>query len=296
MTDPAAAILITRPVNVAIAGLSILLAAGLVRPFVFSGPVVCAMLAGMLITAGANVINDYYDLAIDRINKPGRMLPAGRMSPAGARRYAIFLFACGVIFSIFASLFGAVIALITSLLLVAYSRWFKRQPVIGNLTVSLATALSFIFGALAAGEGAMALQHTHLPLGSWRPGIFPAVFSFLFHFGREVIKDIEDQAGDHAAGARTLPLAFGLRPAQLIASSAFIILAGVVWLPHLTGMYRPPYLWIILAGVYPAIAFALWQLWQNPDVRRMRLTSRVLKADMLVGLLAIYAGTDGLLP
>lgn len=290
MADLTAAILITRPANVAIAGLSILLAAGLVRPFVFSTNVLCAILAGMLITAGANVINDVYDLAIDRINKPGRILPAGRMSSAQAKRYAIFLFACGVIFSIFASLFGAVIAFATSLLLIAYSRWFKRQPVIGNLAVSLATALSFIFGALAAGEGAVALEHANLPFGTWRPGVFPAVLSFLFHFGREVIKDIEDQAGDHAAGARTLPLAFGLRPAQLIASSAFILLAGVVWLPHLTGMYRQPYLWIILAGVYPAIGFTLWQLWKNPSVTRMRLASRVLKVDMLVGLLAIYAG------
>ncbi|NUM68746.1 hypothetical protein HUU39_26345 [candidate division KSB1 bacterium] len=58
----------------------------------------------------------------------------------------------------------------------------------------------------------------------------------------------------------------------------------------MTGMYRQPYLWIILAGVYPAIGFTLWQLWKNPSVTRMRLASRVLKADMLVGLLAIYAG------
>ncbi len=291
MADLTAAFLIIRPANVAIAGLSILLAAGLVRPFVFSTNVICAILAGMLITAGANVINDVYDLAIDRINKPGRMLPAGRMSTAQAMRYAIFLFACGVIFSIFASLFGAVIAFTTSVLLIAYSRWLKRQPIIGNLAVSLATALSFIFGALAAGEGARALQHANLPFGSWRPGVFPAVLSFLFHFGREVIKDIEDQAGDLAAGARTLPLAFGLRPAQLIASSAFILLAGVVWLPHFAGIYHPPYLWIILLGVYPAIGFALFQLWRNPDATGMRRASRLLKADMLVGLLAIYAGS-----
>ncbi|MCL4704302.1 geranylgeranylglycerol-phosphate geranylgeranyltransferase [bacterium] len=290
MKNLSAYFLITRPLNVLIAGISILLAAGLVRPFIFSANVVCALLAGMLITAGANVINDVYDVAIDRINKPARMLPSGRMNIASARRYAIILFASGVIFSIFASLAGAAIACATSVLLIAYSIWLKRQPLTGNLAVSLATALSFLFGALAAAEGAKALQQTDLPFGDWRPGIFPAVFSFLFHFGREVVKDIEDQAGDRAVGAQTLPLAWGMRAAQIVASMAFILLAGVVLLPHVLGVYHAPYLWLILLGVYPVIGFAMFQLWKNPDAARMRLTSGLLKADMLVGLLAIYAG------
>ena len=71
--------IIIRPLNVAIAGLSILVAASLVQPFHFSLPVACAILSTMLITGGANVINDFFDLAIDRINRPERIFPAYRV-------------------------------------------------------------------------------------------------------------------------------------------------------------------------------------------------------------------------
>jgi len=280
---------IIRPVNVAIAGLSILLAAGLVRPFFLSAPVIFAILSGMLITAGANVINDICDIEIDRINKPQRVLPSGRLGAPAARRLMIILFVCGIIFSIFISLAATLIAAATTLVLVAYSLWLKRQPLIGNLAVSVATALAFIYGALAASVGLKSVSE----IATWHAGIFPAVFSFFFHFGREVVKDIEDQAGDRAASARTLPLAYGLTAAQITATLAFAILAGVMLIPYAIGWYRQPFLWGVGLGVYPVLIFATFQLWLNPTAERMRTVSHLLKADMLVGLLTIYLGTYG---
>lgn len=281
MRDWAAFILITRPHNVAIAGLSIALAALLVARNLFCATVACAVISGMLITAGANVVNDMCDLEIDRINKPRRILPAGRMSLRCARSYTIILLACGVIFSIFVGLFAALIAAGSVILVIAYSLQFKRRPLIGNIIVSLVSAFAFIFGALAAcAEPA-----------PWRAGIFPALFAFFFHFGREVVKDLEDRRGDSAVHARTLPLAYGTRAAQIAATLAFGFLALLVLLPAQRGYYQQPYLWIILAGVYPALGFATWQVWRNPETRQMRFTSNLLKLDMLVGLLAIWLGS-----
>ena len=275
-------VLITRPGNVVLAGLSITLAAVLVRADLRCLTIWWAVASGMLITAGANVINDIFDLDIDRINKPRRILPAGRMTLRAARLYTIILLACGVIFSIFAGIFAAFIALSSALLVVAYSKWLKRRPLIGNLVVSLVTALAFIFGALAACAETM----------RWQSGLFPAVFAFMMHFGREVVKDIDDQIGDHALLARTLPLAYGVGAAQIAASLAFALLLLVVLIPAWRGVYHAPYLWVILLGVYPVLLFAIWQVWRHPAPRQMRFTSNLLKVDMLIGLLAIWLGTQ----
>ncbi|MCG3120131.1 MAG: Protoheme IX farnesyltransferase [bacterium] len=289
-----ALIIITRPLNVAITGVSILVAALLVRPFHFTLPVLYAVISAMLIAAGANVINDFFDLDIDRINRPQRILPAGRLAPKTALTFTIFLLACGNFFSILINKSVALIAIITSLLLVVYSWKLKRQPLSGNVAVSLATALAFIYGALAAQAGLAPLA---LPSNfdtwksGWRAGMFPALFSFLMHFGREVIKDIEDQAGDAAMQARTLPLVHGLRTAQSAATVAFGLLLVVTVVPFQLGIYSATYFWIILLGVDPVLLLAVYGLWKNPVRQRMRQLSAMLKADMLVGLAAIYCGT-----
>ncbi len=298
--------LITRPLNVAITGLSILVAAALVEPFDFTFAIAGAMISGMLIAAGANVINDLCDLDIDRINRPQRVLPSGRLTPASARVFTIFLLACGNFFSIFINTAATVIAVGSSTLLIVYSLRLKRQPLTGNLAVSAATALAFIYGAVAAQAGLSRVDASDGILGTssmndivtrasswhgdWRAGIFPAVFSFLFHFGREVIKDIEDQAGDQAMRARTLPLVYGLGAAQAAATVAFMILILATQLPFYIGIYNTTYLWIVIGGVDLVLIAAIYLLWKNPIQDRMRQISAVLKADMLVGLAAIYFG------
>ena len=284
--------IIIRPLNVAIAGLSILVAASLVQPFHFSLPVACAILSTMLITGGANVINDFFDLAIDRINRPERILPAGRLRPAAAKNYAIILFACGNFFSIFINVIAVLIAVSTSFLLLVYSWKLKRLPLSGNLAVSLATALAFIYAAWAAESGLLHMQiaRSGVTMQGWRAGIFPAVFAFLMHLGREIIKDLEDQAGDRAVQARTLPLAYGLAAAQIAATLALVLLVIATFIPAGLRLYNPNYFWIILFGVDPIVLFALYMLWKNPTPPRLRQISIALKANMLLGLAAIYFG------
>jgi geranylgeranylglycerol-phosphate geranylgeranyltransferase len=264
------------------------------------------MISGMLIAAGANVINDLCDIDIDRINRPQRVLPSGRLALASARAFTIFLLACGNFFSIFINIAALIIAVGSSTLLIVYSLWLKRQPLTGNLAVSAATALAFIYGAVAAqaglsqaeaSEGILGMSSMYDMVayasswhGDWRAGIFPGVFSFLFHFGREVIKDIEDRAGDHAMRARTLPLAYGLGAAQAAATAAFGLLILATLLPFYLGIYNITYLWIVVIGVDLMLVASIYFLWKNPAPPRMRQISAVLKADMLVGLAAIYFG------
>jgi geranylgeranylglycerol-phosphate geranylgeranyltransferase len=287
--------IIIRPLNVAIAGLSILVAASLVQPFHFTVPIAYAILSTVFITAAANVINDFFDIEIDRVNRPQRILPSGRLSPVAAKTFAIFLFACGIFFSIFINRIAALIAVATSLLLIVYSWKLKSLPLSGNLAVSLSTALAFIYAALAAEVGLAqiapdVIHATGAWTNDWRAGIFPAVFAFLLHFGREVIKDIEDQTGDRLAHARTLPLAYGLNAAQIAATVALVLLLIVTLAPAGLAFYNKTYLWIILLGVDPIVMFAIYGLWKNPTPPRLRQISNALKADMLIGLAAIYFG------
>jgi len=287
--------IIIRPLNVAIAGLSILVAASLVQPFHFTAPIAYAILSTVFITAAANVINDFFDIEIDRINCPQRILPAGRLSLNTAKTFAIFLFACGIFFSIFINRIAAIIAVATSLLLFVYSWKLKRLPLSGNVAVSLATALAFIYAALAAESGLSkmtpdAIYATNARAGDWRAGLFPAVFAFLLHFGREVIKDIEDQTGDRVAHARTLPLAYGLKAAQVAATIALVLLLIVTLIPAGLALYHQTYFWIILLGVDPVLIFAIYELWKNPTPPHLRQISAILKVDMVVGLTAIYFG------
>ena len=282
--------IIIRPLNVAIAGFSILLAASLVQPFTFSSSVLFAIVSGMLITAGANVINDIFDIDIDRVNKPNRILPAGHMTTQTAWTFTIFLFVCGLIFSKFINFTIFIIALSTSFILIIYSAWLKTKPLIGNLAVSLSAGLAFLYGTLAASHGSNFASESSTFYNNWRVGIFPAVFSFLFHFGREVIKDIEDQIGDQSVGARTLPLAYGLRSAQITVSCTFVILAGVIIVPYHLGIYNTLYILCVSVGIYPIIFYCLIQVWRNPLPKKMHSLSLLLKVGMLVGLAAIYLG------
>lgn len=268
--------LIIRPINAFIGALSVALGIILAKPVSWNLQATLAMISAVSILAGANVVNDYFDVEIDRINRPQRILPSGRMTRREALLLAIILFATGNFFSIFASiqLFG--LAALTTSLLFWYSAVLKKQPLSGNLVVSFVSGVAFMYGALAG--------------GNWQAGIAPAVFAFLFHFGREIIKDIEDQLGDSHDGARTLPIVYGINLARAVTSGAFIVLLISTLVPFVLDVYSRTYLVIILAGVYPVVFYVLHQMWKDPSIASMRRLSAILKADMLVGLAAIYFG------
>jgi len=268
--------ILSRPVNVFIAMLSIFIAAfisGGLHPFM---NVLAACVSGGLVTAGANAINDYFDLEIDRINKPQRPLPSGRMSKNEALAFTIvsYIIANGIAASI--GFPAVMICAIFSFLLYLYSAIFKGTVLFGNLIVSLATGVAFIYGGLA--------------VGSYRMALVPAVFAFLMHLGRELIKDMEDVEGDAVNGARTLPVVYGLLPAKIIASSIFFILFMATLVPYFLNIYGKWYLFIVVLGVNTILVFTTFSMWILPKQENFRRLSALLKADMLVGLVAIYAG------
>ena len=267
---------ISRPSNVLIAFLTIFIAAAVTKGLQLNLDILLAAVSTALITIGANVINDICDVIIDKINKPGRPLPAGKLSRREALLYFGVVYILGWILAAWINISMFFIAFSVSILLIFYSLKFKRTILLGNLIVSFTTAMAFIYGGLAVNR----IQAT----------IFPAIFAFLFHFGREIIKDLQDVHGDQQAGAITFPVKFGHKPSVYLTLLVFLILILLTLIPYILTIYSLTYLLVVIFGIYPVLGLVLYIAWKTPEPKNLGLASNILKADMLVGLLAIYVG------
>lgn len=274
----AALLALPRPLNCLITALSVgvgAFAAGSRWP---SYEVWWAAFSAALIAGAGNVFNDVADLEIDRINRPRRPLPAGRLSRGAARVESLLLALAGAALALWLGPVMGAIALAIILLLLLYNLWLKRSALWGNLLVSAVAAAAFPYGALTTGD-----------LGrSW----IPAGFAFLFHLGRELVKDLEDVEGDRAAGARTLPLRLGLRPAARLAASIYLSLIAFTLVPWVLGLYGWGYLTLV-AGVDGVASYAAFRLFCDHSAPKDASLSRLLKVGMLLGLLAVLAGEAG---
>jgi geranylgeranylglycerol-phosphate geranylgeranyltransferase len=188
---------ITRPVNSLAAGLAAivayLIATGTIIPETL---LLFAVVA--LITAAGNVINDYFDVEIDRVNRPDRPIPSGQVSLPAARAYATTLFLAGVLVCLLTNALCIAIAVFNSLLLIAYAAKLKRTPLLGNIAVSFLAGSMFLFGGALGGIAGI---YQVLPF---------SVMTFFAMLARELVKDAEDIEGDRASGAVTLPILRGI--------------------------------------------------------------------------------------
>jgi len=270
-------ITILRPLNLLQATLAVVLTTAFLGEMEELGILMLLILSVTTINAGGNIINDIYDLEIDRINRPERPLPSGTMSVLQARIYLIFLFAAGVLFSWFISIETFIIAGPISIpTLIAYSACFKRQPLIGNLIVSFMLGLTFIYVGAAYGN----IQVT----------LVMAALAFGFTLIREIVKDLEDMAGDARVEARTLPLVWGEDKTLNLVLSFMAVFVILDLLPYALGAYNQVYLWMVIIGInLPLLIFA-FILWKQPAKKNYSRMQLFLKLDIFVGLAALYFG------
>jgi geranylgeranylglycerol-phosphate geranylgeranyltransferase len=267
---------LTRPINLLIAFVSIFMGGfvtGSIQPL---ARLLFACLSGTFIAAGANAVNDFYDLEIDRINRPKRPLPSGRISPTHAHVFSIVLFILGIVFSVFIHMAGTIIAISSSVLLYLYSLRLKRTVLWGNITVATITGMAFVYGGMAVGRTRVAMV--------------VGVFAFFYHGAREIIKDVEDIEGDQAQGISTLPIRYGVKSALVWITIALIILIGLTFIPYVLGIFSVYYLVIVVVGVDFFLVYVLMSMWRNSEPRNLGRLSVWMKADMLMGLLAVYLG------
>jgi len=269
-------ILLIRPLNQLIAFIAIFIGGfvtGTIRPL---SHLILASLSGTLISAGGCSINDYYDVEIDRINKPTRPLPAGLVSQKQAYILSMILFSIGIILSFFIHFIGFLIALISSILVYLYSFRLKGTVLWGNLTVAFLTGLAFVYGGLAVGRTGKAF--------------IVGIFAFFYHWAREIIKDIEDVKGDRSTGIETLPIRYGVKAALFWATGIITFLIGLTTVPYFINLFSVKYLVAVVVGVDFFLVYVLASMWQRPEPENLGKLARMMKVDMFIGLLAVYIG------
>ncbi len=186
--------------------------------------VIIAGISAAMITSAGNIINDYFDVEIDKINKPDRPIPSGRISRSDALMLSFALFMIGLGLAKYVNVYCLALAGLNSVLLIIYGRYSKKMFIISNLIVSYLVASIFIFGALSvinmADFGSMGLRLVAL-LSSC---------AFLITLSREIVKDVEDIEGDKKNYCSTLPICIGPDNAKNLAKIfiAFAIVLSLV--------------------------------------------------------------------
>ena len=267
-----------RPANGAFAFVAVWLGAfvggGELSPFVL--PLLAFSAATVLILSAGNGINDIFDLPIDRINRPDRPLPSGKLSPKSAAAASSMMMVGGLVLASTAGLLPTLIAIFAGMSLVLYGMKVKFIPLAGNALVGLLTSLTFVSGGIIA--------------GCLSDAIVPAIFAFLFTFSREIFKDIQDLPGDGIAGIRTAPLVWGTASAWRMAE--VLITLGVIYspVPYFVHNYTLLYLGIILVGVDAVLISSLLRLGRDPCPESAGRMQKILKYDILVGFAAVFLG------
>lgn len=268
---------ILRPLNLLQAALAVFLTTAILGELDQVKTLTLLILSVILINGAGNVINDIYDLEIDKINRPDRPLPAGKMRVSFARIYMFNLFALGIFCASLISMTTFYIAaFIATPLLIAYSYKLKRLPLIGNVVVSFMLGLAFIYVGSAFGQ----IETT----------LVMAALAFGFTLIRELVKDLEDMEGDKQSGARTLPLVWGEQATVKFVMVLMLISIELFLFPALFGSYNHLYYWIVLIGIDIPMLFAMIMLYKFPEYKNYSRIQLFLKLNIFVGLTAIYLG------
>lgn len=237
--------------------------------------------ASICIPAAGYIINDLYDVEIDRVNKPHRVFIGDRVSKPLAWGMYGFLNVAGLVFSLIVSAklqnwWIAGLNTVAIGLLWMYSFRLKKKLLSGNFVVSALTAWSILIIPVAAGLTEFLLFH----------GLLYSSFAFILSLVREVVKDLEDMPGDATAGCETLPLLFGTRMAKLFAVVWLIVLVLLVLLVQIQIAWWPV-IFYAAATVQLPLMYCMNKLTRAQTPQQYHRLSSLLKWVMLMGILSM---------
>ena len=269
--------------------------------FPSSGAFYSFVMSLIFIVAGGYVINDYFDVETDKLNKPDKTLIPDVFSQKEAKSFYIILTFIGLVLGLVSSIMVlnvkfymlfAVIVLITCLLY-SYSSTYKRKLLLGNLLVSfliaVAVFLPYLFEILYLSDNLLMLSTCKdLAKNVVYFVLIYTAFAFLLTFIREIIKDMEDVDGDGRTHCRTMPVVYGLNVTKTILY-VLVVLSLV-----LLSVYE-----LILFELELFIAFAFMvfvsvsaillivKIYKAKECRDFHRLSVMTKVMMLIGLLSM---------
>ena len=272
---------------------------GAYRTKLTPGSFLMLMTASIFIAAAGYIINDYFDLNIDKVNKPSKIIIERTIRRRSAILWHLALTIAGVLLSFYVgylignSLLGLMNALCAGLLWV-YSTTFKKKLLIGNIIISLLTAwvvLVLYFCELRVTRVFYPLndgyqQHiTRL----FKVAILYSGFAFIISMVREVVKDVEDMQGDERYGCKTLPIMWGVPAAKVFCATLLTVLIaalGIIQFYALQLHWWWSALYCVIFILLPSLRL-LYKLYKASTVQDYHLLSTALKLVMLTGILSM---------
>lgn len=258
------------------------------------------IISTIFIAAGGYVINDYFDVKIDRINRPEDLVVTRIISRDGAMRIFQVLTILGIVMGLAVAWWSrswtmAMIYIVIPGLLWFYSASYKRQLLVGNIVVAFVSALVPLLVAIANADYLRhlygeALAYTPIvgQLYVWLSGF--SLFAFLMTFVREMVKDIEDIKGDCEMECRTIPIVWGEMTTKII--SSVILLITMALIGYLLWAVLPfPCEWrtlstrYVLFGLLVPILCAIVLLWAAKTPLEYRRTQLIIKFAMFMGIM-----------
>jgi len=250
--------------------------------------------ATVFITAGGYVINDYFDIKTDLINK-GKVIVGTKIPRRQAMMWHNLLNIAGVSIGFYISykagyIWLGTLFLVVSGLLYFYSASYKRQFLIGNLVVAILTALVpllvvfYEWPALYKYYTTNAITLPDINVIIYWVGGF-ALFAFMINLTREIIKDIEDFEGDLAYGRNTVPVVIGVLSAKIVSISLIIITIVLLYLTwHFFINDKITLLYLSVTIVLPLL-YVILKLVRSSVRKNLHSASRIMKIVMLTGIL-----------
>lgn len=242
-------------------------------------------IGGWVLSASAMVLNDYFDIEIDKINDPTRPIPKGEIKPKQALIFGLVLILIGLLMGTGIDLFvwfkleetqigvSIVTAVICAIMASTYTRFMKRFSIIGNLAVSIGVWLGFLYGDLV-------FDFTLDPLTESM-----AAAAFFLNFGREVSKGIIDIEGDRENNVTTIATKLGPKWAAIIGSFIIFLAIPTSIIPIFFAGASWVYLGTIAISQILSILIIIWLL-IDQRVETVKKIKKIILYTMLISLIS----------
>ena len=252
------------------------------------------IIASVCIAGAGYIINDYFDLNIDKINKPEKNVLNTIINRRWAIVWHLVLSAIGIFATAMAVGLGKWYLIIANifcvLLLWFYSTSLKRELLIGNFVISLLaawTVLILFFSQVSFSEAFNTTNNNTLKF--FRLAFLYGGFAFIISLIREAVKDIEDREGDAQYGCRTLPIYAGLRTTKIYISIWIVVLVASLFILQL---YILQFSWFFavlycIVLIIAPLIYLLMQLRKANTIKDFSRLSALTKAIMLSGILSM---------
>ncbi len=224
------------------------------------------------IASAGYIINDYFDVKIDLINKPQEVIIGKNIRRRWAMLIHQILNFVGLAIGFFLGLKVFLINILAISALWYYSERFKRKAFIGNFLVAFLTAFSLIILSVYYQKNTLLVN-------------IYALFAFSISLIREIIKDMEDIRGDARYGCRTLPIIWGIRRTKILLY--IFIVSFVIILISMAYVLDNQYLTLIFGLSFIPFTWFSYKLYWADKRRDFTFLSRVCKLIMLIGILSM---------